>query len=42
MYLVLNAIIRDSNDAIMVPYPQYPLYSGAIDLLGGYLQEYYM
>jgi alanine transaminase len=42
VYLAFMGLIRDEKDSIMVPYPQYPLYSGAIDLLGGHLQEYYM
>lgn len=37
---VLNALIRDSNDAIMVPIPQYPLYSASIQLYGGTLLPY--
>jgi len=32
--LALNAVIRDSNDGILVPIPQYPLYSASIQLLG--------
>lgn len=34
MRLCLNAIIRDTNDGILVPIPQYPLYSASIQLLG--------
>lgn len=37
---VLNAAIRDENDAIMVPIPQYPLYSASIQLYGGTLLPY--
>jgi aspartate/methionine/tyrosine aminotransferase len=32
--LALNAIIRDGNDGILVPIPQYPLYSASIQLYG--------
>jgi aspartate/methionine/tyrosine aminotransferase len=32
--MVLNAVIRDSRDAILVPIPQYPLYSAAIQNYG--------
>ena len=32
--MVLNAVIRDSRDAILVPIPQYPLYSAAIQIYG--------
>lgn len=32
--MALNAMIRDSRDGILVPIPQYPLYSAAIQLYG--------
>ena len=32
--LCLNSILRDANDGILVPIPQYPLYSASIQLLG--------
>ena len=31
---MLNAIIRNDKDGILVPVPQYPLYSASIQLLG--------
>ncbi|KAL0485418.1 alanine transaminase, partial [Acrasis kona] len=31
----LKALIRDHNDGIMIPIPQYPLYSASITLCGG-------
>ncbi len=31
---VLNAALRDEQDAILVPIPQYPLYSASIQLYG--------
>jgi len=37
---VLNAMIRDSRDGVMVPIPQYPLYSASIALYGGSLVPY--
>lgn len=37
---VLNAVIRDENDCILVPIPQYPLYSASIQLYGGTLLPY--
>lgn len=40
--LLLNAAIRDGNDAILVPIPQYPLYSASIALYGGSLLGYYL
>eukprot|EP00899_Mesostigma_viride_P028026 jgi/Mesvir1/8408/Mv12647-RA.2 len=37
---VLNIIIRDGHDGIMVPIPQYPLYSATIGFFGGKLVPY--
>jgi glutamate--glyoxylate aminotransferase len=39
---MLNAIIRNGRDGILVPVPQYPLYSAAISLFGGSLVPYYL
>ncbi|XP_039690130.1 glutamate--glyoxylate aminotransferase 2 isoform X2 [Medicago truncatula] len=39
---ILNTIIRGEVDGIMVPVPQYPLYSATIALLGGTLVPYYL
>ena len=33
--MVLTALIADKKDAIMVPIPQYPIYSAIIARLGG-------
>uniref|UniRef100_A0A7R9Z8F2 Aminotransferase class I/classII large domain-containing protein n=1 Tax=Chlamydomonas euryale TaxID=1486919 RepID=A0A7R9Z8F2_9CHLO len=38
--MMLNAILRDGNDGILVPIPQYPLYSASIQLYGGSLVPY--
>ncbi|RLN69799.1 hypothetical protein BBJ28_00007687 [Nothophytophthora sp. Chile5] len=38
----LLALIRNENDAILAPIPQYPLYSAAIALNGGSLVGYYL
>ncbi|KAI8470646.1 MAG: alanine aminotransferase [Monoraphidium minutum] len=38
--IMINAIIRDKDDAILVPIPQYPLYSAAIQIFGGTLVPY--
>jgi aspartate/methionine/tyrosine aminotransferase len=38
--LLLSALIRDSSDAMLVPIPQYPLYSASIQLYGGTLLPY--
>ena len=37
---MLNALIRSPADAILVPIPQYPLYSASIQLYGGTLLPY--
>ncbi|BBN09233.1 alanine transaminase [Marchantia polymorpha subsp. ruderalis] len=39
---VLNALIRGEKDGVLVPIPQYPLYSASITLLGGTLVPYYL
>lgn len=38
----LLSLIRNGNDAILAPIPQYPLYSAAIALNGGTLVGYYL
>ena len=40
MQLVLEALIAGPNVGILVPVPQYPLYSASISLLGGNLVSY--
>jgi glutamate--glyoxylate aminotransferase len=40
--MLLSACIRNSRDGIMVPIPQYPLYSASIALYGGKLVPYYL
>lgn len=40
--LCLNAILRNDRDGILVPIPQYPLYSASIQLYGGALLPYYL
>ena len=40
--MMLYAMIRGSTDGIMVPIPQYPLYSASIALYGGTLVPYYL
>jgi len=40
--MALFALIRGSDDGIMVPIPQYPLYSASIALYGGQLVPYYL
>ena len=39
---ILNAVIREPSDGVMIPIPQYPLYSAAIALLGGTQVDYYL
>lgn len=33
--MCLQALIRNSTDGVLVPIPQYPLYSASLQLLGG-------
>jgi aspartate/methionine/tyrosine aminotransferase len=35
VHMVLTAVLREQADGIMIPIPQYPLYSATIALLGG-------
>eukprot|EP01090_Pellita_catalonica_P010402 TRINITY_DN21847_c0_g1_i1.p1 TRINITY_DN21847_c0_g1~~TRINITY_DN21847_c0_g1_i1.p1 ORF type:complete len:527 (-),score=79.79 TRINITY_DN21847_c0_g1_i1:167-1564(-) len=39
---VLNCTIRGKEDGILIPIPQYPLYSASIPLFGGSQLEYYL
>ncbi|KAK6252490.1 hypothetical protein QUC31_014210 [Theobroma cacao] len=39
---ILNCIIRGEGDGVLVPVPQYPLYSATISLFGGSLVPYYL
>ena len=39
---MLFAMIRGPSDGVMVPIPQYPLYSASIALYGGELVPYYL
>lgn len=38
---ILNLLIADSNDGVMIPIPQYPLYSATIRNCGGVQVNYY-
>ena len=40
--VLLNLLISDPNDGIMIPIPQYPLYTATIAMLGGKAVEYYL
>jgi len=40
--LLFNMLISGKNDGIMIPIPQYPLYSALITLNGGTLVPYYL
>eukprot|EP00804_Cyclotella_cryptica_P029075 CCRYP_005263-RB/>CCRYP_005263-RB protein AED:0.04 eAED:0.04 QI:416/1/1/1/0.66/0.5/4/1370/474 len=40
--MVMTALIKDSSCGIMIPIPQYPLYSATLDLLGGHKVGYYL
>ncbi len=39
---VLSCIITDKSSGILLPIPQYPLYSAAVTLLGGTVVPYYL
>lgn len=39
---IMNVLIRGTQDAVMCPIPQYPLYSAALTLYGGTLVPYYL
>lgn len=38
----LTALLRNPSDGVLVPIPQYPLYSASIDLHNGTLLPYYL
>lgn len=40
--MLLTALIKDSTCGIMIPIPQYPIYSASIDLLAGKKVGYYL
>ena len=40
--LSFQALLRNSNDGILIPIPQYPLYSALLTLNGGELLPYYL
>ena len=42
VHLLLNSMITSKDDAIMIPIPQYPLYSAAIALYKGHPAPYYL
>eukprot|EP00026_Physarum_polycephalum_P007577 Phypoly_transcript_07640.p1 GENE.Phypoly_transcript_07640~~Phypoly_transcript_07640.p1 ORF type:complete len:523 (+),score=81.19 Phypoly_transcript_07640:158-1570(+) len=39
---MLRLLIKDESDGILIPIPQYPLYSASIDLYGGQRLGYYL
>lgn len=42
VHFLMRALLRNENDGVMVPIPQYPLYSATIALYGGSLVPYYL
>ncbi|GKY93920.1 hypothetical protein MPSEU_000358900 [Mayamaea pseudoterrestris] len=40
--MILNALIANEKSGVLIPIPQYPLYSATIDLLGGQKVGYYL
>lgn len=42
VHLILNSLIQNKDDSVMIPIPQYPLYSAAISLYQGHAAPYYL
>jgi aspartate/methionine/tyrosine aminotransferase len=42
VHIIMNSLIIDENDAILIPIPQYPLYTASIALSGGVPAPYYL
>lgn len=42
VHYMMESFLCNSNDAFMVPIPQYPLYSATLALYGGQLASYYL
>lgn len=40
--MVAKLLLRDADDALIVPVPQYPLYSATTTLLNGHFEGYYL
>ena len=42
VHYFMKCLLRDTNDCVLTPIPQYPLYSATITLYGGTLLPYYL
>lgn len=42
VHMIISSIVTSPNDSIMIPIPQYPLYSASISLSGGHAAPYYL
>jgi len=42
VHYLMKSLLRSTNDCVLTPIPQYPLYSGTIELYGGTLLPYYL
>jgi alanine transaminase len=40
--MIIQMLISNPNDSIMIPIPQYPLYSASVALNGGNIVPYYL
>lgn len=40
--MILETLLTSPNDSVMIPIPQYPLYSASISLNGGHMCPYYL
>lgn len=42
VHMIIQMLISDPSDSIMIPIPQYPLYSASVALNGGSIVPYYL
>lgn len=42
VHLLLSTLLLSENDAVMIPIPQYPLYTACISLYGGVPAPYFL
>ena len=42
VHYLMKSLLRSKEDCVLTPIPQYPLYSGTIELYGGTLLPYYL
>jgi alanine transaminase len=42
VHLIIQSLITNPNDSVMIPVPQYPLYSASITMHNGSICPYYL